>query len=251
MHATLIADVILHVHWHGTRDWAAAHVASASISPLGSTGSLAAVSPLASNNGSNSARRGSSGSGNGALSTRCAHSVLLDYCQLGGLQRLVVSATELSRCGLAPARERRPSEVSGEFADDLDDEEGCESAGDGLHVTNMAGGLSPVEEGRDANVFVLCVQRMQRKRSEQSKMMTSSTGSLFGGGGPLSPTRSAVANGGGFASRSAGADDALFVEPFEVWTSVSAPTPPGAPSKSIIAGKLRKGGRTKTTTTRR
>lgn len=237
--------MILHVHRHGTRDWAAAHVACSSIAPPGSTGSLAALSPLARNSGSNSARSG--GGSTGALSARSAKSALHDYCQLGGLQRVVVSATELSRCGLAPARERRPSDVSsassGEFADDLYDD-GCESVrGDGLHVSSMAGSLSPAVEGRDAKVFVLCVQRMQRKRSERSKAMTSSTGSLFGGGGPLSPTKSAAANGGGFASRSEGVDDALSVEPFEIWTSVSAPTPPGAPSKSIIAGRPRKGGR--------
>lgn len=263
--ATLIADVILRVHQQATRDWSAAHAAAA-VSPSMTSGAGGDVGdgigmvhacspPLRGMGGASpravgiTPRRGADGatvslrpraSARAASPRTVARSSLFEQCQLGGLQRVLIGAAELARCGLlgGPCRtaitETTSSCDSGlpniglalaqaaRDSGDRSDAEGSSAFESGLKRNTNA----PL--GRDAKVFVLSVQRMRRKRRERSKATLSNAT-------PLSPSSSAAGNGATAAhSTPDGADDPLSVAPFEVWSVDDAAAPPGAPKGGVI-----------------
>ena len=284
VHSALLADLVLHVHRLGPRDWTAAHAAQDTGLPGGGrVGTSVHLASPASARGAGSSRssllhgassfrspshrsplwrrRGGESSFGSARSyavNREGGSVgtpgpaLVEACYLSGVPRILLSSEEVSRCGLAPPPPATVHRQGGEQRP---------ASAIGSHTESSSDGAV------EARLFVLCVRRMQRVRREGSKALNASDGSLMSSSStsrlaqvgcskirtvsvappaPLSPSTSIQSNGGG-GLRSpqsqwrpadlctdVGATDPLGVAPFEVWATVNAMSPPGAPKQSML-----------------
>jgi hypothetical protein len=234
--APLIADVLINLHRSCPRDWAAAHAARPTpLSPLSSPNRAAdagaQTSPM---------KQHSPTSGHGRGRTAFA-----DYCTLGGLAHLVVPSVELAKCGLAPTRLPPPRDDDA-AGGSKEAHRGSSSASttatprhaDAAKPPPSLGCLS-VPEPCDAKLFVLCVQRMQRKRRETRQSIASILERRFGqsptGAADVGEHQVAGAFPAAFLSSTAESDaviDPLGVEPFEVWSTECAAEPLGAPKAS-------------------
>jgi hypothetical protein len=236
--ATLLADVILHVYALSTRDWAAAHSSYPGVCTLARSGSgagssssssgLIVHSPIRSD--ANCRPRSSARRAASPRTCVARPPLASDSFDLAGLQRLVIGGQELARCGLAVPR-RMPSSatldlplpsISSSLAQAMNDVDDREA------LPTSATLYSP--DGGDANLFVLSVQRMQRKRHERAKMRGALGGSAVGG--PLSPVKSAAANC--LAASVEHLADPLTVVPFDIWSVEAVGAPPGAPKGGLL-----------------
>ena len=246
--ADLLADVILGVHRGAPRDWGAAHsspslatASTASAASLGGGGAaaFASTSSPAPRSGGGSARAGGGGSSpRSRPAPPRARPPGLDAWTLGGLSRVVVSAAELSRCGLlspmsaADANCRvgpTPPYADGKAAAAVRDGDAAAPAPPSSCAALGGDGAHP-----DARVFVLCMHRMHRKRHQR----------------PLSCLAPAGSVGADAADASMAMDVApLSMAPFEVWATEERSEPPGAPTADSVPplppakGKGKKKGR--------
>ena len=194
--ATLIADLILNVHKASTRDWSAAHAAQ----PVNATAAVAAISP-----------------------GRRKPSSLLDTTSLGGLHRLAFSDDQLARCGLGESSSRAQAASVPPLGDPTPAASAASLFPSGPSESTIAFDAGPEDEeggsseSTETRLFVLCVNRMHRRRQQRTAALS-----------VISGRRGTAGDSASSSGRSSPVDP-LLVEPFEIWATCRAATPPGAP----------------------